>query len=351
MSSRARALIDMGGVFIPYEPGLEDCWRGILLYGRNSATYKFALARALLDLKPTAGQLVKLDALAVPYAQHICDHLVLAPTQGTSSRSRLVDACRQANRGELDREQLLDHTVRFGFNNVIDAFHIVGSDEVPHRFFVDERERSGGIRITDAFSGLMTGKQVANLAVETESRWRLVETAWTLGMSPALLKVQHDTDLGDLFVEDDLRRRRSITGARGALSGYQKGHCFYCFEPFSLRGATPPEVDHFFPHSLKAAEWGGIVDGIWNLVLACRLCNRGKSSRVPSLDMLARLHTRNEYLIGSKHPLRETLMAQTGADETTRVGFLNRSYARARARRIHVWHSTERGSQHRRFRG
>ena len=205
------------------------------------------------------------------------------------------------------------------FNNVIDAFHIVGQSEVTQRFFIDERSRGGGIRITDAFSKLLESEQSPNLSEETEARWRLVETAWELGVSRSLVSVKHDSVTEALFVIDSAKRRRSITGARTALSGYQKGHCFYCFSGFSLLGSAPPDIDHFFPHSLKAIDSGGHIDGIWNLVLACARCNRGSSGkfdRVPSLRLLERLNTRNEFLIASHHPLRETLMQQTGATAT-----------------------------------
>ena len=36
--------------FLSQEPRLEDYWRGIILFGRNVASYKFALAKTLLDL-------------------------------------------------------------------------------------------------------------------------------------------------------------------------------------------------------------------------------------------------------------------------------------------------------------
>jgi len=330
--------------FIPYRPRTEDYWRGIILFGRNVATYKFALGRALLELRPAAGQLVTLQDLAGPFASHLCAHLRLAEKQGTFQSSRFLDACRKANTGELAQSQLVEQTVRFGFNNVIDAFHVVGRDEIPQRFFLDERKSGGGIRVTEAFSQLLGGDQASNLSLETDARWRLVETAWELGVSPALLAVGHDPATEALFVVDAARRRKSITGARDALSGYQKGHCFYCFDSFSLIGVEPPDVDHFFPHALKALWRGGILDGVWNLVLACRRCNRGiagKSDRVPNIKLLERLSTRNEFLIASHHPLRDTLIAQTGANEIERRAFLNARHKEARASLIHEWEPTE----------
>ena len=49
--------------FILKTPKLEDYWRSIILFGRNVASYKFALAKSLLELQPESGQLIKLEEL------------------------------------------------------------------------------------------------------------------------------------------------------------------------------------------------------------------------------------------------------------------------------------------------
>ena len=46
-------------------------------------------------------------------------------------------------------------TIRYGFNNVIDAFHIVGQKEMPKRSYTDERKENKGIRIIDEFKELL----------------------------------------------------------------------------------------------------------------------------------------------------------------------------------------------------
>jgi len=45
-------------------PALEDYWRGLILFGRNVASYKFSLGKALLDLRAAPGDLVKLTQTA-----------------------------------------------------------------------------------------------------------------------------------------------------------------------------------------------------------------------------------------------------------------------------------------------
>lgn len=89
-------------------------------------------------------------------------------------------------------------------------------------------------------------------------------------------------------------RRVVITSRRAALKGYQKGRCFYCFREIALEADRHllPDVDHLFPWRRRQLGHRGL-DGIWNLVLACQECNRGKngkSDRLPSLAILHRLH-------------------------------------------------------------
>ena len=321
-------------------PSIEDQWRAIILFGRNVASYKFALAKALLELSPAAGSLVKLEDLALPFALEVCEHLRLEDKQATSASSSFLDGCRQFNRGEIDETKLAALSANKGFANVIDAFHVVGQADTPQRFFVDERKAHRGIRITDEFGALTGHPQAPDLPREAEARWRLVETAWRLGIGRALV-VSHDAAEGMLLLPDASRRRKAVTSCRDALNGYQQGLCFYCSGPISLTDpVTLADVDHFFPHILKQADFGPIVDGVWNLVLACQSCNRGvdgKFDRLPTERLLQRLHSRNEYLIGSNHPLRETLIAQTGFDEGRRRGFLRDMHVRAWAVVIHLW--------------
>lgn len=63
--------------FYTTEPSLENYWRSVILFGRNVASYKFALSKALIDLSEGNGELITLDKLADPFATHVCEHLNL----------------------------------------------------------------------------------------------------------------------------------------------------------------------------------------------------------------------------------------------------------------------------------
>jgi hypothetical protein len=222
---------------------------------------------------------------------------------------------------------------------VIDAFHVVNRGEIPIRFFTDERGKGGGIRLTDEVFRLRERLQFGNLPQEVEARWRLVETAWQLKVARTALAVDVQNES---LVVSRYGRRVSLTSCRDALNGYQKGKCFYCFCDISIQDASEQlaDVDHFLPRTLLQSGVGLRLDGLWNLVLACQNCNRGidgKSSRLPSKKLLERLDTRNEFFITSHHPLRETLMTQTGESRDQRVRFLNAAYSTAWEWLIRTW--------------
>lgn len=316
--------------FYEIEPTLENYWRSIILFGRNVASYKFALAKSLYDLKDSSENVITLDKLAVPFSKHIAEHLIICDKQGTSANSQFLNACRDFNAQKITPNELVKLTVQLGFNNVIDAFHNVHEQELPQRFFIDERKTKGGIILTDNFYRLGETFQYESLAAETESRWRLVETAWELNLPKHLIQIDYKEQTHE-FIADNKLRRVPVTSAKSSLNGYQKGRCFYCFREISIKQnhVDCADVDHFFPHDLRKCDAEKPINGVANLVLACVDCNRGengKFAKLPSIELLERLHNRNEYLITSHHPLRETLIAQTGISTEKRQRFLQDAY-------------------------
>ena len=314
--------------FLESQPCTESIWRSVILFGRNVASYKFALGKSLLELADKETNFISIVDLAEPFSRHISEHLKLNDRQGTFQSSQFLNKARDFNNGDCSKSDLLSTTVSHGFNNVIDAFHVVGRGDVPERFFIDERKERKGILITDNLLKLKERFQFSNFPYEVEARWRLVETAWSLKISPKLLEVSYDKEDHILFTETDSSRRINITSSRDSLNGYQKGKCFYCRKDIQIvnsKDGDIVEVDHFFPHMLLTRIPEVNINGVWNLVLACQDCNRGtdgKFERIPQIPLLERLHARNEYLINSHHPLRETIINQTGKDTPKRIEFL-----------------------------
>jgi hypothetical protein len=309
------------------KPKIENYWRSIILFGRNVATYKFALGKTLLEIMPTGKSIITLDDLAEPYARNLCEHIKTEPKQITSASSNFLNSCIKYNQGIIDKNQLIEITVKQGFNNVIDAFHNVNNEEVPELFFKkDYDSKSKKIILTDNMFKLKEIMFSKDLYSEAEARWNLVENAWKLGVSKNLIHINYDDNDKELYSIENRNKRKNVTSAKEALNGYQKGKCFYCFDDITRESKQEKscDVDHFFPHLLSARLENINLNGIWNLVLACPCCNRwDKSSRIPVVKYLERLHRRNEYLISSHHPLRDTLMRQTGMTEDKRIEYLN----------------------------
>ena len=330
--------------FIETTPTLENYLRGIVLFGKNVASYKFALARSLIELGAAGIEEVSLETLANPFSRALCEHLLTTPRQTTSSASGFLDACRQFNEGEITHDQLIAITRARGFNNVIDAFHVVGNQDIAVRFFVDERKtRVKGIRLTEEIVTLAETAPDQSLA-EIEARWRLVETGWSLGLANRLIEFDASTGL---LVPSNIRRT-PLASARDSLYGYQKGKCFYCFRPISSLSSGPnaSDVDHVFPFVLMKRGLTSDLDQIWNLVLTCVECNRGANGKfeaIPAPKYISRLAKRNEYLIESNLPIKETLIRQTGANSEIRKSFLQEKLTLAQTSIPRTWQIEEIG--------
>ena len=327
-------------------PSLDSYWRSIILFGRNVASYKFALAKSLLEIAPTGKTHITLEELSIPFSKHLCEHIAKAPRQATSQSSQFLEACKDFNAGKISKTQLINITTAKGFNNVIDAFHVVNRSSIPVEFY--KKDYSNGkkqIILTDEIFKLQEMPFAENFSIEAEARWNLVETAWELNVSKNLLNVRYNDTSQVFFVDNDFRRK-DVTSARGALNGYQKGKCFYCYDDITVSddSTNTCDVDHFFPHTLQPLFPDINLDGVWNLVLTCQKCNRGEDGKfalVPATKYLTRLHRRNEFLISSHHPLRETIIKQTGATEAERRSFLASIDQRAIDALIHRWETPE----------
>lgn len=231
----------------------ESNWRSVILFGRNAASYKFALAQALIDLAKQDRDSVTLDQLAGPYTRHLCEHLAHSPKQSTSRSSKFIDACSGFNNGEITHDALIATAVQLGFNNVLDAFHVVNQGDVPVKFFEKDFSReSKRLILTDEVFRLANSAEAGNIVQETESRWNLVETAWEQGISSSLLRISYD-ELGQAFVAESGTRRKDVTSARGSLNGYQKGHCFYCYAPIDAADGTVKNRRRSHPARVRQA--------------------------------------------------------------------------------------------------
>ncbi|MDY0952050.1 HNH endonuclease domain-containing protein [Bacillus thuringiensis] len=337
--------------FLENDRSLESKFRSVYLFGRNVATYKFAFAKTLLELGKSDKSFVSLEDLSPIFAKYMLEHIGNGKRQITSASSKFINALELYNEQKITWEQLLQVTEKVGFNNVIDAFHNIPNGELNTLFY--EKSVQGktlGITLTDSTYILNESEQRANLFNEIEGRWNLVESAWT-ERNPKL-EVRFDGELEQFFFLKSITPERylhshervNLTSVRKPLNGYQKGKCFYCYKSISIESGQPNtcDVDHFIPLSVQYLSTMDMdLNGVWNLVLTCQECNRGeddgKFARVPHESLLERLYKRNEYLIESNHPLKETIIMKTGKNSKLRAEFLKETFNYATAIKVSGW--------------
>lgn len=63
-------------LFQEEKPSLESYWRSIVLFDRNTVSYKFSLAESLIALAKEGKTTVSLTELENPYSSNICRHIL-----------------------------------------------------------------------------------------------------------------------------------------------------------------------------------------------------------------------------------------------------------------------------------
>ncbi len=144
----------------------------------------------------------RLRVASATTSSQLIPHLQVEDRQSTSAQSQFLDARRSRNRGDMDAAQLAEVTVRLGFANVIDAFHISrGGEPTETRFLVDERAGRQGVTLTGHLLELANGQQATVLPREVDARWNLVQMSWGLRLGTRLVSFEMtpDEDAVDLY--------------------------------------------------------------------------------------------------------------------------------------------------------
>lgn len=325
--------------FFHSDQSVETQFRSIFLLGANTATYKFALAKSLLELQDSK-TFVSLEDLSPFFAKHLIDHIKQDKKQIVGKgTSKLLNTLYLYSKKQITEDLMLNVTKIEGFKVVLNAFHNLPKQQKATTFFEKTiQDKKQGILLTDDFFKLLSSTDYQNFYNEIEGRWNLVESAWT---ENSLIDVQYDTDTEQLyylkpvsnnsFIHSHLRK--NLTPIRKPLNGYQKGKCFYCFKHISIESnqETTCDVDHVIPMSIQySSKFDLQLNDVWNLVLACQQCNRwnegGKSDKMPFKKFILRLNQRNEYLIESNHPLKENIIQKTGNTPLQRFDYLSKRF-------------------------
>ena len=108
-------------VFFENDPSNSSFWRSIILYGKNVASYKFALAKSIIEIKSKNKEFISLEELSGPFSSNICEHLRNYEKQITrKSDGIFLENCKKFNQGEINKDKLIEVTKKEAFKVVID---------------------------------------------------------------------------------------------------------------------------------------------------------------------------------------------------------------------------------------
>lgn len=290
-----------------------DLWQGIILFGLNTATYKMALANALLDFSEQGANSVSWDELSQAFLQQYLTRLSDndMPQQGTPSRLTVLERIiKELEVSAISYDEAVRRVATDGLKNVIPRFQTIArhKDMVEGHFY--EFDFGKRLILKDTLLSF-DDEERDELRSELIARWGLLEGAFSMGMNNSELS----NDLRLIYLKSGYQRT-SLTGNIEFLKGYQCNVCFYCGEPMK----TDIHVDHVLPRQVINH------DEIWNLALAHGDCNTMKSDRLVGPHFIEKLIARNENIMGSNHPWRHKIASQLGNTAPNRSSSLQKHY-------------------------
>jgi hypothetical protein len=255
--------------------------RTIILFGNNVSTYKFALTSAIL--KQSSKSKIKYSELRDDFVKELYNHYIICPDQWVAGKNTLTEAFDEY-KTDNNWEKLVKVAEKNIYNNVFDAFHNVGGSSIKQTDILFEKDNANKqLIITDNLNLILENNEfVKKLTDENQSRWNIVEEAWKNKLSPNLLEFVD----GDFYsITSSAGERVNLRSAINILMPYQKDQCFYCNKIMNTSSSKDeddfPDVDHFVPLSFisRIQLLGANANGVWNIVIACKECNRGGAGK------------------------------------------------------------------------
>ena len=294
--------------------------RTLMIFGKNSSTYKFALLAALM--KQDAKNELKYSDLTHDFLHELYTHYTKCPDQWQGGINVITKSFDQYNISN-DWETVLQSGEKIIYKFVFDAFHNVGNSSIKqeHELFKNDL-KTKKIFLTENLTSILDNDLLkVKIYNDNQSRWGLVEEAWRNKLSPNILDYQDGEFYSHPFNNNEIELRVNLRSAVNVLLPYQKGKCFYCNKIINTQALKShhdfADVDHVFPHSflIKFEIQPLKSNGLWNLVIACQECNRGsngKFSSPPHKVYFQKLTDRNILFIEEhKHSLRNSILIST----------------------------------------
>ena len=287
-----------------------DYWKGIVLYGLNSATYKIALGKALVELSKQNKEHIRWDTLSEEFLNQYLARLSGEnpfPQQAIPMRQTVMErVVKQIQLGTITKDKALSIVAQDGLSNVIPRFQSIAGDKkiVENKFYHFDFGKE--LVLHDSVFSIIENNE-NEIIEELDARWGLLEGAFSIHQEHWDLS----NDIRDIYIKNG-HQRTNITKNIPFLQGYQGNTCFYCGE--GLNGDI--HVDHVLPRQVVQH------DEIWNLVLSHSHCNMSKLDKLVGKHYMEKLIQRNENIMGSNHPWKKKIQEALGSTPKQRASKL-----------------------------
>jgi 5-methylcytosine-specific restriction endonuclease McrA len=305
-----------------------NTFRTILLFGKNVSTYKFALCSALLS--QNAKSEIRYSDLTNSFLNELYRHYEVAPQQWTGG-ANIVTNSFDKYKEDGNWDELVKVAEANVYKYVFDAFHNIGGSSVnDNHLLFEHNKKDKKLVFTDSLNSILDNYTLKEIILkENESRWLVVEEAWKNGLSPNLL--EYNSSDNNLYSFNIIKgsERSNLRSAVNVLLPYQKGNCFYCNKSININASKEqhdfPDVDHFWPFSFLTVHniYPLDANGIWNLVIACKECNRGtdgKFNSPASKEFYKKLLNRNLLFAEEhRHSLKNSILLSMHARDNIEI--------------------------------
>ena len=147
--------------YLEEESSSLNTFRTLILFGKNSATYKFAFCHSLLKI--SARNEVKYDELRDEFVKELISHYEQNPHQFQSESTVLTKAMSlflQSTRSESDWNTLLTVAEASIYNNVFDAFQNVGNGTINKEYQLFEHDKKNKkLVLTDNVNSILENER------------------------------------------------------------------------------------------------------------------------------------------------------------------------------------------------
>ncbi len=167
----------------------EDLWKGIILFGLNTATYKMGLAKSLFILARKDKSTISWDELSATFLQEYIKRLKTSPMPQQAIPTRLTimeRIVKELEAGLISYDEAVARVSDQGLVHVVPRFHTIGQDStiVKEHFYTFDYGKN--ITLKDTLLQF-SEQQLQELEEEFMARWSLLEGAFSINQEHFVL--------------------------------------------------------------------------------------------------------------------------------------------------------------------